>query len=91
MPYSPERVPEDILSPIFEQLSDQRDLLACSLVSWTFNRAVTPILYRSWDTRVVLDIPAPGTRQVMTPRVSAGITGHISPDVFRSCILLKHY
>jgi len=53
-----ERVPEDLLSPIFEQLRDQRDLYTCSLVSRTFNRAVTPILYRSWDTRVVVDIPA---------------------------------
>jgi hypothetical protein len=53
-----ERVPEDLLTPIFEQLRDQRDLYACSLVSRTFNRAVTPILYRSWDTRVVVDLPA---------------------------------
>ena len=53
-----ERVPEDLLAPIFEQLQDQRTLYACSLVSRTFNRAVTPILYRSWDTRVVVDLPA---------------------------------
>lgn len=53
-----ERVPEDLLTPIFEQLQDQRDLYTCSLVSRTFNRAVTPILYRSWDTRVVVDLPA---------------------------------
>jgi len=53
-----ERVPEDLLTPIFEQLQDQRDLYACSLVSRTFNRSVTPILYRSWDTRVVVDLPA---------------------------------
>ena len=53
-----ERVPEDLLMPIFEQLQDQRDLYACSLVNRTFNRAVTPILYRSWDTRVVVDLPA---------------------------------
>lgn len=53
-----ERVPEDLLTPIFEQLQDQRDLYTCSFVSRTFNRAVTPILYRSWDTRVVVDIPA---------------------------------
>jgi len=68
MPYSPERVPEDILPPIFEQITDQRDLHACSLVSWTFNRAVTPILYRSWDTRVILDLPASG-RFAKTPKV----------------------
>ena len=53
-----EQVPEDLLTPIFEQLQDQRDLYACSLVSRTFNRAITPILYRSWDTRVVVDLPA---------------------------------
>lgn len=53
-----ERVPEDLLTPIFEKLQDQRDLYACSLVSRTFNRVVTPILYRSWDTRVVVDLPA---------------------------------
>lgn len=53
-----ERVPEDLLTPIFEQLLDQRDLYTCSLVSRTFNRAVTPILYRSWDTRVVVDLSA---------------------------------
>ena len=53
-----ERVPEDLLTPIFEQLQDQRDLYACSLVSRTFNRAVTPILYRSWDTRVLVDLHA---------------------------------
>lgn len=60
MPYNPERVTEDILPPIFEQLPDPRDLYNCSLVSWTFNRAVTPVLYRSWDTRVVVDAPPPG-------------------------------
>lgn len=53
-----ERLPEDLLMPIFEQLQDQRDLYACSLVNRTFNRAVTPILYRSWDTRLVVDLPA---------------------------------
>ena len=53
-----ERVPEDLLTPIFEQLQDQRDLYACSLVSHTFNRAVMPILYRSWNTRVLVDFRA---------------------------------
>jgi len=53
-----ERIPEDLLMPILEQLQDQRDLYACSLVNRTFNRAVTPVLYRSWDTRVVVDLPA---------------------------------
>jgi F-box-like len=58
----PERVPEDILPPIFEHFTDRRDLYACSLVSWTFNRAVTPVLYRSWDAKVIADLPAGATR-----------------------------
>ena len=69
-----ERVPEDLLMPIFEQLQDQRDLYACSLVNRTFNRAVTPILYRSWDTRVVVDLPANDrfvrSRKVRRPQTS---------------------
>jgi len=40
-------LPFDLLSPILSELSTPRDLCACALVDKTFNRAVTPLLYRS--------------------------------------------
>lgn len=46
-------LPYDILPPILAQLSDRRDWHACALVSKVFNRAATPLLYRTLDSRVV--------------------------------------
>ncbi|KAJ7593836.1 hypothetical protein C8J56DRAFT_1160593 [Mycena floridula] len=48
-----QRLPLDILPPILEHLTDRRDWLACSLVSWSFNRAATPILYHTLDSRII--------------------------------------
>ncbi|KAL0072533.1 hypothetical protein AAF712_000296 [Marasmius tenuissimus] len=46
-------LPFDLLPPIFAQLDDRRDLHACSLASRTFNRAATPLLYRTLDSRII--------------------------------------
>ncbi|KAI0071182.1 hypothetical protein K474DRAFT_1693547 [Panus rudis PR-1116 ss-1] len=47
-----EKLPLDVISPILEQLHDRRDLNHCALVSWMFNRAATPLLYRTLDARL---------------------------------------
>ena len=89
-----ERVPEDLLMPIFEQLQDQRDLYACSLVNRAFNRAVTPILYRSWDTRLVVDLPA-NDRFVRSHKVFrrslAAVRTRSSSSLARSSTPFKHF
>jgi hypothetical protein len=51
---------------IFEDFTDWRDLYACSLVSWTFNQAVTPVLYRPWGAKVITDLPAGVTQLKVT-------------------------
>lgn len=58
MAFRPEEVPADILSPILEQLGDRRDLNRCALVSRTFNEVVTPILYRTLDSRMRVSVRA---------------------------------
>ncbi|KAH7883257.1 hypothetical protein F5I97DRAFT_1980502 [Phlebopus sp. FC_14] len=50
--FSPEKVPADLLSPVLDQLDDRRDLTAAALVSWSFNRAATPLLYRTIDSHI---------------------------------------
>ncbi|KAI0067612.1 hypothetical protein BV25DRAFT_1846723 [Artomyces pyxidatus] len=50
MPFRPETVPSDILYIVLEQLTDRRDWHAAALASWSFNRAATPLLYRTIDT-----------------------------------------
>ncbi|KAH7921451.1 hypothetical protein BV22DRAFT_1072325 [Leucogyrophana mollusca] len=51
--FSPENVPLDVLQPILDHLSDRRDLNASALVSRNFNRAATPLLYRTLDSRIL--------------------------------------
>lgn len=46
-------LPLDILPPILAQLTDRRDWHACTVVSRSFNRAVTPFLYRTLDSRII--------------------------------------
>ena len=50
--FNSEDIPSDLIAPILEQLVDRRDLSQCALVSWTFNRAATPLLYRTLDSRI---------------------------------------
>ncbi|OCH93519.1 hypothetical protein OBBRIDRAFT_790230 [Obba rivulosa] len=49
----PEDIPLDILPLILEHLSDRRDLHNCARLCKSFNRAATPILYRTLDSRIV--------------------------------------
>ncbi|KIJ15566.1 hypothetical protein PAXINDRAFT_77031 [Paxillus involutus ATCC 200175] len=49
--YSAEKVPVDLLQPLLDHL-DRRDLVSASLVNWSFNRAATPLLYRTLDSHV---------------------------------------
>ncbi|KAL0574817.1 hypothetical protein V5O48_007154 [Marasmius crinis-equi] len=48
-----QELPFDLLPPILAQLSDRRDLHACALASKTFNRAATPLLYHTLDSRII--------------------------------------
>ena len=43
-------IPVDIIHAILEQLVSRRDLHAATLVSWDFNAAATPLLYRRLDS-----------------------------------------
>jgi len=47
-------VPTDIFYLVLEHLTDRRDLYSATLTSREFNRAATPLLYRTLDT----DTPA---------------------------------
>lgn len=47
-------IPTDIFYLILEHLTDRRDLYAAALTNRDFNRAATPLLYRTLDT----DTPA---------------------------------
>jgi hypothetical protein len=49
-------IPTDIFYLILEHLTDRRDLYAAALTSRDFNRAATPLLYRTLDT----DTPSRG-------------------------------
>jgi hypothetical protein len=40
----------DIFYTVLEHLTDRRDLYAAALTSRDFNKAVTPLLYRTLDT-----------------------------------------
>ncbi|KAA1470453.1 hypothetical protein DENSPDRAFT_836248 [Dentipellis sp. KUC8613] len=51
MAFKPETVPTDILYLLLEYLTDRRDLHSAALTSRSFNRAATPLLYRTLDTR----------------------------------------
>lgn len=46
-----ENVPLDLIYPVLHYL-DRRDLVNAALVSSTFNRAATPLLYRTLDSRI---------------------------------------
>ncbi|GLB37833.1 putative F-box-like [Lyophyllum shimeji] len=52
-PFALQDLPVDILPPILVQLSDRKDLHACALVSKVFNRAATPLLYQTLDSRII--------------------------------------
>jgi hypothetical protein len=43
-------IPTDIFYLVLEHLTDRRDLHAAALTSRDFNRAATPLLYRTLDT-----------------------------------------
>jgi hypothetical protein len=43
-------IPTDIFYLILEHLTDRRDLYAAALTNRDFNRAATPLLYRTLDT-----------------------------------------
>ena len=43
-------IPTDVFYLILEHLTDRRDLYAAALTSREFNRAATPLLYRTLDT-----------------------------------------
>ena len=43
-------IPTDVFYLILEHLTDRRDLYAAALTSRDFNRAATPLLYRTLDT-----------------------------------------
>ncbi|KAI3611911.1 hypothetical protein WG66_016126 [Moniliophthora roreri] len=46
-------LPFDLLPPILSQLCNRKDLHACALVSKAFNRAATPLLYHTLDSRII--------------------------------------
>ena len=48
--FMPHPIPVDIVHAVLEQLDDRRDLHAAALASWDFNRAATPLLYRTLDS-----------------------------------------
>lgn len=43
-------VPTDMFYAVLEHLTDRRDLYAAALANRDFNRAATPLLYRTLDT-----------------------------------------
>jgi len=43
-------IPTDIFYAVLEHLTDRRDLYAAALANRDFNRAATPLLYRTLDT-----------------------------------------
>ena len=43
-------IPIDIFYAILEHLTDRRDLYTAALASKDFNKAATPLLYRTLDT-----------------------------------------
>ncbi|OJA15022.1 hypothetical protein AZE42_05246 [Rhizopogon vesiculosus] len=47
-----ENVPVDLLQPILNHLSTRRHLSATALVNRAFNRAATPLLYRTLDSQL---------------------------------------
>ena len=46
-------LPFDVLPIILDYLTDRRDLCTCAQLSKAFHHAVTPLLYRTLDVRVV--------------------------------------
>jgi hypothetical protein len=59
-----EHIPVDLVPHILEQLDDRQDLRTSALVSWTFYRAATPLLYRSLDSRILETV---GCSRVYSP------------------------
>lgn len=54
--FKPENYPRDILSLIFAQIDDRRDLYAVAIVSHTFNTTATPVRF---ELRVKSSDPQP--------------------------------
>ena len=42
--------PLDLIYAVLELLADRRDLHAAALANWDWNRAATPLLYRTLDS-----------------------------------------
>lgn len=42
--------PLDLIYAVLELLADRRDLHAATLANWEWNRAATPLLYRTLDS-----------------------------------------
>jgi len=63
-PSSVNFIPTDIFYMILEHLADRRDLHAAALTNWDFNRAATPLLYRTLDTDTRPRLPGWGHKSV---------------------------
>ncbi|KAH9485727.1 hypothetical protein JR316_0002642 [Psilocybe cubensis] len=48
-----QELPVDILPPILSHLAERKDWHACTLVSKTFCRVATPLLYSTLDSRII--------------------------------------
>ncbi|KAK0212415.1 hypothetical protein DFS33DRAFT_1281298 [Desarmillaria ectypa] len=46
-------LPFDIFPLILDQLTDRHDLCSCAIVSKMFNKATTPLLYETLDSRII--------------------------------------
>ncbi|KAJ4487186.1 hypothetical protein C8J55DRAFT_424180, partial [Lentinula edodes] len=46
-------LPFDLIQPIIEYLTDRTDWNSCCLVSKSFNKVATPLLYRTLDSRII--------------------------------------
>ncbi|KAJ3858663.1 hypothetical protein EV359DRAFT_75829 [Lentinula novae-zelandiae] len=46
-------LPFDLIHPIIEYLTDRTDWKSCCLVSKSFNKVATPLLYRTLDSRII--------------------------------------
>ncbi|KDQ56486.1 hypothetical protein JAAARDRAFT_36642 [Jaapia argillacea MUCL 33604] len=73
-------IPADIIYPIIQNLHsdhDRKDLYAATLVNWTFNRAATPLLYATLDSRSIKE--KGGRLTVLHPAT----TLHAKPELTR--------
>ncbi|THH18683.1 hypothetical protein EW146_g2341 [Bondarzewia mesenterica] len=99
MIFHPEKIPIDILYPIFDQLDDRLDLHAAALTNRCFNRAATPLLYRTLDTRTKWDdksvsspfpcVPAIG-RAVQLTKKQSPIVLHPAVTILQKPMLARY-